>query len=146
MHFVGYRAKVVELQSSKWTVMVIPPNLTHMYTDSVCCIEGHLVLESVKFPGNHVGVMENGALKAPNRTRRDRPGQFRVDVLTEQPSYHNFVCVCVCSQRTLYHGNVVVLYSRASGRTLKINDNNSIDGQGGEGALGTDTHHMIYNI
>ena len=88
MHFVGYRAKVVELQSSKWTVMVIPPNLTHMYTDSVCCIEGHLVLESVKFPGNHVGVMENGALKAPNRTRRDRPGQFRVDVLAEQPSYH----------------------------------------------------------
>ena len=50
-------------------------------------------------------------------------------------------CVCLCvSQRTLHHGNEVVLYSRSSGKTLRINENKVVEGRGGEGPHGTYTH------
>ena len=39
-------------------------------------------------------------------------------------------------QRTLHHGNRVVLYGRACGKTLRICHDKSLEGRGGEGALG----------
>ena len=50
--------------------------------------EGHLLLESVKFPGSHLGVKESGEVKPPHHTGRGKHGQFKVEVLEEQPSYH----------------------------------------------------------
>ena len=50
--------------------------------------DGHLVLESVMFPGQHIGVRENGEVKKPNHTGRLKHGQFKVKVIKEQPEYH----------------------------------------------------------
>ena len=44
-------------------------------------------------------------------------------------------------QRTLHHGNEVVLYSRSSEKTLRIKDDKTVEGRGGEGALGTHTYN-----
>ena len=52
------------------------------------CTDGHLVLESVKFPGNHVGVRESGEAKRPDWTGNGKHGQFKVQVIKEQPEYH----------------------------------------------------------
>ena len=45
------------------------------------------------------------------------------------------MCVLLV-QRTLHHGNRVVLYGRACGKTLRICHDKSLEGRGGEGALG----------
>lgn len=95
--------------------------------------EGHLLLESVKFHRNHIGVRENGEVKPPSHTGRGRHGQFKVQVLEEQPSYHRVGTSLL--QRTLYHGNVVVLYSKASGKTVRIKDDHTLEGRGEEGVL-----------
>ena len=50
--------------------------------------DGNLLLESVKFPGSHVGVKENGEIKPPHHTGKGKHGQLKVTVLEETPSYH----------------------------------------------------------
>ena len=40
------------------------------------------------------------------------------------------------SQKLLAHGNIVVLESVASGKSLRVHDDARIDGTGGTGALG----------
>lgn len=42
----------------------------------------------------------------------------------------------VASQKLLAHGNVVVLESVASGKTLRVFDDGKLEGLGGNGALG----------
>ena len=42
----------------------------------------------------------------------------------------------VLAQKLLAHGNVVVLESAASGRSLRVHDDGRIDGSGGSGPLG----------
>lgn len=95
--------------------------------------DGNLVLESVKFPGTHVGVRESGEAKPPNQTGRRKHGQFQVKVIKEQPKYHRAGTSLL--ERTLHHGNRVVLFSKASGKTLRIRDDKSLEGRGGEGTL-----------
>ena len=46
------------------------------------------MLESVRFPGQHVGVRESGEAKKPNHTGRGKHGQFKVKVIKKQPEYH----------------------------------------------------------
>lgn len=47
------------------------------------------------------------------------------------------------TQRTLYHGNVVVLYSKASGKTVRIKDDHTLEGRGEEGVLGINPHNHV---
>lgn len=57
----------------------------------VCLIlptDGNLVLGSVKYPGFHVGVLENGDVKKPNLTGDGKHGQFQVKVIKEQSEYY----------------------------------------------------------
>ena len=58
---------------------------THTHTHT---LDGHLVLESVKFPGQHVGVRDSGDAKEPNHTGRGKHAQFTVKVIKEQPEYY----------------------------------------------------------
>ena len=57
----------------------------------VCLIlptDGNLVLQSVKYPGFHVGVLDNGEVKNPSQTGDGKHGQFEVKVIKEQPEYY----------------------------------------------------------
>ena len=46
------------------------------------------MLEAVKFPGCHVGVKDDGSIKNPDSTGKGKHGQFKVEVMKEQPEYH----------------------------------------------------------
>jgi hypothetical protein len=89
---------------------------------------GNLVLESVEFPGNHVAVTKTGDAKALNGTgvRDQVDGQFTVQVMEEQPKYHRAGTSVL--ERTLHHGNQVLLRSRASGLYLRMNSDGSLQG------------------
>ena len=40
------------------------------------CVEGYVVLESVRYPDQHVGVRESGEMKKPSHTGKGKHGQF----------------------------------------------------------------------
>ena len=62
--------------------------------------DGHLVLESVKFSGSHIGVKDNGDIKDPSKTGKGKHAQFKVEVIKKQPEYHrvgsSLLEVCIC--------------------------------------------------
>ena len=45
---------------------------THIHTDT----DGYVVLESLYYPGRHVGVRDDGEVKPPNETGKGRHAQF----------------------------------------------------------------------
>ena len=49
---------------------------------------------------------------------------------------HSLHVSFVPSQKLLAHGNIVVLESVASGKTLRVFDDGKLEGLGGNGALG----------
>ena len=49
-------------------------------------VEGHVVLESVRFPGQHVGVRESGEVKKPNHTGKGSHAQFTPIVIGKHGS------------------------------------------------------------
>ena len=59
------------------------PSLTH----ALYIAEGHVVLESVMFPGQHVGVRESGEVKKPNHTGKGKHGQFTPIVKGQQNNH-----------------------------------------------------------
>ena len=50
--------------------------LSLMYAYICTYIDGHVVLESVRHPGQHVGVRESGEVKKPSNTGKGKHGQF----------------------------------------------------------------------
>ena len=45
--------------------------------------DNRIVLESVKTPGQHVGVIDNGEAKKPSNTGKGRHAQFQPKVIRE---------------------------------------------------------------
>ena len=43
-------------------------------------VDGHVVLESVRYRGQHVGVLPSGEIKEPDRTGTGQHGQFILHV------------------------------------------------------------------
>jgi hypothetical protein len=79
-------------------------------------------LESVAFPGQHVGCVPNGDAKAPNMTGAGEHGQFIVKVGGGQGGFGG----------PFANGSVVRLQSVASGKNLRIHQGRA-DGQGADG-------------
>ena len=58
--------------------------LTNPTTRNVCCFpDNRIVFESVKCPGEHVGVLESGDVKKPRNTATGRHSQFQPKVIRE---------------------------------------------------------------
>jgi hypothetical protein len=85
-------------------------------------VQGHIVLESVQYRGQHVGVLPDGTVKEPGRTGTGQHAQF---VLTLHKST-KFVFV---------EGSVVILESCASGKSLR-SYHGTAQGVGGKGLHG----------
>ena len=54
-------------------------NTLGVYLNCCVCIstiDGHVVLESVRYPGQHVGVTEDGEVKKPGHTGKGKHAQF----------------------------------------------------------------------
>ena len=70
--------------------------------------DGYLVLESVNFPGSHIGVKDNGTIQFPSKTGKGKDAQFKVQVIMEQPEYHRVgtslleVCICPAFKNAVY--------------------------------------------
>ena len=45
-------------------------------------LDGHVVLESVRYPGQHVGVTESGEAKKPSHTGKGTHAQFTPIIIT----------------------------------------------------------------
>ncbi|CAI8042897.1 hypothetical protein GBAR_LOCUS23795, partial [Geodia barretti] len=86
----------------------------------VPAVDGHVVLESVQYRGQHVGVLPSGEIKDPGRTGTGQHAQFILNV--HQGIKFEFV-----------GGSVVILESCASGKTLR-SLHGKAEGIGGRGA------------
>ncbi|XP_065905633.1 uncharacterized protein [Dysidea avara] len=93
---------------------------------------GFVSLESTKDPGQHVGA-NDGNIKPPNHTGTGRHGQWHVVLDEKADRTHQLPTTPGTS--FLRNGAIIVLCSRANGRTLMAcgDDRNSVKGNGGTG-------------
>jgi len=88
-------------------------------------------LESAAYPGQHVGILPNGEMKAPSLTGAGEHGQFNVRV------------VGLLGQTSLFgQGAVIRLQSVASGKNLRSHQG-KVDGQGEMGDLAKWIIHKV---
>ena len=103
-------------------------------------VQGHIVLESVQYRGQHVGVLPDGTVKEPGRTGTGQHAQF---VLTLHKSTKvsllliltRTFCSPASAQFVFVEGSVVILESCASGKSLR-SYHGTAQGVGGKGLHG----------
>ena len=78
-------------------------------------------LESCSFPGQHVGIQNNGCVKAPATCGRGPHASFTVEVVEAAHCSHY-----------LQHGNTVSFICNSTGKPLRIKGG-VVDGLGGRG-------------
>ena len=78
-------------------------------------------LESCKFPGQHVGIQDNGSVKAPGTCARGPHASFTVELVETAHCSH-----------FLQHSNTVSFICNSTGNPLRIRDG-VVDGLGGRG-------------
>jgi hypothetical protein len=99
----------------------------------------NVVLESVQYRGQHVGVQPNGTVKEPGRTGTGQHAQFRLIVHTQPHAVSDVSRQMAGLQLTspllgmFAHGCVMILVSKSSGKSLR-SFHGTAQGIGGQGA------------